>query len=826
MNQNVFGQALRRVIWGALWCGVSTLVWAQALDPRNPYPTQPNQFIGQGQGAAFQGQAHQGGVMPGQVGQLPMSGARPNLRADTTGQFNAATQNPGALGANMPPGSVPSLAPLLPNEFQKFLLTSTGRNLPLFGLEFFQNAQLASASGNPFAPVQNSPVTADYPLGPGDEVLIRGWGSIEVDVRTVIDRNGLITIPRVGSVPLAGVRAAQAEGVIRAAIAKNFKDFELNVTLGQLRSITVYVVGQARRPGTYQLSSVSSLVSGLFASGGPNAEGSMRRVQLRRGNQVVTEFDLYAFLSKGDKGQDVKLLDGDVIVIPPALGHVALSGQVTNPAVYELKAETESLEDILQLTGGLPVVADPRRAYLERLEPGASQPRRVEEFALDAAGLKKTLKRGDVLTVLGLVPEFSNAVTLRGNVTEPVRMPWRQGMRIRDLIPSKEVLMSRRSVDRQNATALNPRSESAALIGQGRDGVLNRSGLERANAAGPLLPDESAPLASRIGNLVDEINLDYAVVERVDRGSLSVKLLPFNLGRVLANAQDPDNLPLQVGDIVTVFSADDVRVPLAKRRIYATIEGEVQRPGVYQMAHGETLQTLIDKAGGFTQEAYLFGTAFYREEVRRNQAANLQRLLSRMEAESSGQLNALSQSQGAAADAKAAEVKLQAAAMSQRQALERLRQLSPTGRISLDIPAQTGNVLAYVPALRLQNGDRLSVSSRPDYVYVLGSVNTESALIYRPGKTVADYLEQSGLATGADRDGVILLRADGSAMSNSSSWGNAVMRSAVMPGDTIVLPERLDRETAWSAVIRNTKDLTQIFYQLGIGAAGLKVLRQ
>ncbi len=683
------------------------------------------------------------------------------------------------------------LKPLGPNEFQKFVTESSGQSLPLYGLDFFSNSQSA---GNPYAPISNTPVTADYPLGAGDEVLIRGWGSIDIDVRAVIDRNGLISIPRVGTVSLSGVKASEAQGVIRAAIAKNFKDFELNVTFGQLRSITVYVVGQARRPGTYNLSSLSTLVSGLFASGGPTADGSMRTVQLKRGNQLVTEFDLYAFLSQGNKTADAKLLDGDVIVIPPAYGHVALTGKVTTPAVYEIKNESETLEQLLAVAGGLPVVADPRKAYLERITPGTSQPRRVEEFALDASGLKRTLKKGDVLNVISMVPEFANAVTLRGNVSQPQRLPFKEGMRIRDLIPSKESLISRASVARQNS------------------------------ALGELKNQET--LAGQVGNLIDQINLDYAVVERVDRANLNVQLMPFNLGRVLANANDPDNLQLQAGDIITVFSVNDVRVPLAKRRVYVRVEGEVARPGVYQMTPGETLQTLLDKAGGLTKDAYLYGSEFYREEVKKSQAENLQRLLRRLEGETAGNVTQLTQSQGASADPTGGLVKLQAAQAAQRQALERLRSLQPTGRIALDMPADTANTISKVPPLRIQNSDRLVVPSKPDFVYVFGSVNTESALIYKPGKTVAEYLEQSGQASGADRDNVILVRVDGSALTSTGNWGNSVMRTVVMPGDTIVMPEKVDRETAWSAFTRNAKDLTQIFYNLGLGAAAIKTLRQ
>lgn len=300
------------------------------------------------------------------VGSMTTGGA-PSIRA--TDSPNPPTVAQSSLGVAQP------LEPLKPNDFQKFVLETTGNKLPLYGQAFFDNLQFSqqrsaqALQANPllgagFAPVDNAPVSNDYLLGPGDQVLIRGWGSLDIDVRAVIDRNGMVSLPRVGSVSLAGVKAAQAEGVLRNAVGKFYKDFQLSVTLGQLRAITVYVVGQARRPGSYSLSSMSTLSSGLLATGGPNASGSMRRVELKRAGQSVAEFDLYSFLARGDSAGDIKLTDGDVIVIPPVLGYVALVGKVNNPAVYELKAAGETLDQLLAVAGGLPVVADPRLSLI------------------------------------------------------------------------------------------------------------------------------------------------------------------------------------------------------------------------------------------------------------------------------------------------------------------------------------------------------------------------------------------------------------------------------------------------------------------------------
>jgi len=600
-----------------------------------------------------------------------------------------------------------------------------------------------------------------------------------------------------------------------------------------------------------------------------------------------------------------------VIVIPPALGHIALVGKVNTPAIYELRSPGETLADILEVAGGLPVVADPRRAMLERIQPDQNQPRSVLDLALDERGLKTPLKNGDLITVQSVLPEMANAVTLRGSVAQPMRMAWKEGMRVRDVIPNKQILISRDSVRRQNEALfdmaqrertqreretppedllpdaeLERRTQRAGrLSGKGAWGLQDQSGHVGStppSAIGIVAPSilsagpaqGSAPSASvaggstanvspstvdaarqssssststststsptasgapfiqppslvdTVGHLLDEINWDYAVIERVGRDDLSVKLLPFNLGQVLADAKHPDNLLLQPGDIVTVFSANDIRLPLDKRRILVRVEGEVVSPGIYQASPGETLPQLIQKAGGLTRNAYLYGSSLYREEVRRSQIDNQAKLLRRLEAESAQQLSVLSQSVGASSDAAVMQARITAAQQAQRQAIERVRSIRPEGRIALGLEPVLESRALKLPDLKLQNGDRLLVPSKPDFVYVYGAVNTESSLIFRTGQTVGDYLKQSGMSSGADRNNVILMRADGSAATSEVGWfSRSILSAQVMPGDAIVVPDKIDLEAPWSAIVRNTKDITQIFYQLGLGAAAIKTLR-
>jgi protein involved in polysaccharide export with SLBB domain len=684
-----------------------------------------------------------------------------------------------------------------PSEFQKFIADNTGKLLPIFGSEFFANTP------STFAPISNAPVPSDYPLGPGDELMIRGWGTIDIDYRATIDRNGTISIPTIGNVPLAGVKAGDAQNVIRAAVGRLYKGVTVNVSFGQLRAITVYVVGQANRPGTYTVSSLSTLVTALFASGGPNANGSMRRVQVKRGAKIVAELDVYAFIAKGDKSADIKLLDGDTIYIPPAGGFVALVGKVNSPAVYELKSNGETVESLLGFAGGLPVVADPRRAFLERIDSNKSQPRSVEEFALNAEGLHRPLKNGDLLNVTSITPEFSNAVVLRGNVDQPVRAPFKPGMRVSDLIPNKEYLLTRNSVKRQNNTIATGDNEKDTR-------------------------EKADTIASRIGGLVDEINWDYAVIERINRSDLTTQLIPFNLSNVFSDPNGPDNIELRPGDTVTIFSQNDVAVPINKRQVFVRVEGEVNVPGVYQMSAGDTLQTLIAKAGGPTSNAYLFGTAFYREAVRKEQETNLQRAADRFEAQvRSEQSTQAANLRGLSpADAAAATAQFEAERRIAEERIARFRKLQPTGRIAFGMDPNDRS-FAQLPQVKLQNGDRLVVPSKPAFVNVFGAVNVEASPLWRPNTRVNDYLKIAGTAVDADIDNVFVLRVDGTVVSaESQGWlFGKIGGVQVMPGDTIVVPEKLDRQTVWSKFTQGAREWTQILANLGLGAAAVKTLR-
>jgi len=799
---------------------------------------------GDSSGSGFGGTSGQGGMSglssgqglsgAGSLGRTGLPNAMPVGMSFPMGMRPTDFSDPQLQGALTRP-----LPPLEPNDFQKFIQAGTGRLLPIFGASLFDEAP------GTFSPIGAVPVPADYVIGPGDEVIVRATGVLDFEMRPVVDRDGQIVLPKVGAVQLSGVRVGELEKVLTQQLGKSFRNFTLSATLGQLRGIDVYVVGQARRPGKYTLSSLSTLVNALFASGGPNANGSMRRVQLMRGDKSVSTIDLYEFIVKGDKTRDMKLLPGDVIVFPPAGPRVAVTGSLNTPAIYELLRNDTPIREVLALSGGMTILADSQRGQLERLQSaGGKAPREVDSFALDEAGQSRRMRDGDLLTLFPISPQFANAVTLRGNVAAPLRYPFKPGMRVRDLIPDREALITRDYWLRKNLLVQFEDSQPSKPVtpgkdAQGRDATKSGDSSKEAALRDATLRDATTQDPGQrvdleqsrqdIRNNFDEVNWDYAVIERLDRGELKSRLIPFNLGRVVLNADESQNLELMPGDVVTIFGVRDLQVPRARQTRLVRLEGEIAAPGIYSVESGETLPQLVARVGGLTRDAYLFGTEFSRDSVRKQQTATLQTVVQKLEEQvMAGAANrAANVTVSDPTQLAIQQQRVQTEERLARERLNRLRTMKPSGRIALELDP----VSPQLPAITLEDGDRIVIPPRPSFVSAAGAVYNDNVLVWKQGRTVADYLQSAGPTENADLSNLFILRADGSVKSRQDSnflgVGRGDLRSVVMvPGDTLVIPDKIDRETGYTAFVRGLKDWTQIIYQLGLGAAAVKVLRQ
>jgi protein involved in polysaccharide export with SLBB domain len=816
-----------------------------------------------------------------------------------------------------------TMLPLPPEpltEFQKLLASTYGQVLPIFGQDLFHGVP------STFAPLDQIPVTADYVVGPGDEVRIRVWGQVNFSADVTVDRSGDIYLPQVGRIHVTGTAFSDLGQQIRTQIARVYRNFDLTVDLGQLRSIQVFVVGQARRPGVYTVSSLSTLVNAIFASGGPSVQGTMRQIQLKREGKVITTFDFYDLLLRGDKSKDARLLPGDVIFIPAIGSQVALIGSVRTPAVYELdpgelnpnssapaanSMQRNSVQQLIDDAGGLSVVAAGSRMSIDRIDE--HRDRQTVELALDAVGLDTQLRNGDVVRILSIGPAFHKTVTLRGNLANPGRFTWHEGMKLSDLIPDRpslitrnywwrraqlglpgpefEPLSGRGTLYQPTAPGYLPRqpppfspnppgsaTSGSTIYGANLPGVTNSGPNQRTNPqpyASDMVPgwqnqpagnsqsggvnadnttataasnsqrpngftaqnestgsslggQQSEVITQNIANAgpklditlsAPEIDWDYAVIERLDPNTLKTSLLPFNLGKLIIDHDPSQDLLLQPGDVVTLFSQADIHVPLADQTKFIRLDGEIVSAGVYSVSPGETLRDLVQRAGGLTPNAYLFGSEFTRESTRVFQQQRLDEYVQTLELQvQRGTLN-----QAASAVSAQDTAAVNAASINQQGLLARLHQLRATGRIVLEVKPDSAG-LNSIPNLQLQDDDHFTIPPVPATVNVVGAVYDQNSFLHNYQRRVGDYLHLAGGPNrNADKGHIFIIRADGSVESRESAsglWGNNFLAARMYPGDTIVVPEKV----LGSSVLRSFINWSQVFSQLALGVAAIAVL--
>jgi protein involved in polysaccharide export with SLBB domain len=505
-------------------------------------------------------------------------------------------------------------------------------------------------------------VPPDYLISPGDELVISIWGSVDADLRLFVDRSGRISLPRVGTVMVSGVRYGEVTEVLRQRIAQTYKNFQLSVSLGQLRGVRVFVTGFVARPGAYTVNALSGMATALVRAGGPSASGSFRDIQLRRNGKLISKLDLYDLLLFGNRNADLQVQADDVIHVGPIGPQVGVIGSVNQAAIFELRPG-ETAADALRMAGGFSAVADTSRVSLERVD------------------------------------------------------------------------------------------------------------------------------------------------ERT-----TVRVVQVDMSASAATA-------LRSGDVLRAFNAVNLASPLLSQTKRVRVEGEVSKPGDYLLPPGSTMADALRAAGGLTPGAFVFGTNFTRESVRRSQQEGYERALRNLETEI-----ALSTSTQRIASADEAAAQAGRAAATTR-LFDKLRSVKPTGRVVLQLAPDSREL----PNLVLEDGDRLTVPPVPTSVGVFGSVFSAGNFLREDGRSLSDYLRQAGGPTrGADPGSTFVLRANGAVVSNlqESTWGwgwglrASFENQPALPGDTLFVPEELDKTT----FVQHAKDWTQILAQFALGVAAFVTL--
>ncbi|HIJ95688.1 MAG TPA: polysaccharide biosynthesis protein [Desulfuromonadales bacterium] len=737
--------------------------------------------------------------------------------------------------------------------FDKTEPVSMIRELKQFGYDFFKNSlQLTSA-------IDAMPVSAHYILGPGDVVNLTVWGAVNLRQELTVGRNGELLIPKVGSVRVWGLPFEQAKKDVNTAMSRYFRNYEMSLTLGKLRSIQVYVVGEVEAPGNYPVSSLATVINALAAAGGPSHNGSLRNVKVTRGNQTLAMVDLYDMLLSGDRSKDLQLENGDTIFVPVIGAVVAVAGEVRRPAIYELNGKT-TLPELLKMAGGVAASGSLGRIQIERLENNNS--RIALDYYSKGGDLQAelgavTLQDRDMLKVFPIQTATRQIVSLQGNVQQLGDYQFRPGMRLTDLIPSTQALLPESYLDSVEISRMTPPDYQRHLI---------TVSLRRALAGNPvdnlLLQEQDAvkvfsrwemeekprvavngavvnpgrydffpgmavrDLVTAAGSVKRNAFFDQAELSRVvisgDRAQAT--RLQLNLGKALAGDSE-HNLPLQSDDVLIVRGVSDWQDATDK---FVTLKGEVRFPGVYSLARGERLSSVITRAGGFTEKAYLRGGKFTRRSVQQSQQKRMEEITVKSEKD-------IQQKQAALASLSASKEELEATKSALEgllKGVERMKSLKAEGRVVLRLSAvndlKKGNY-----DLELEGGDQLEVPPRPGVVSVLGQVYNPTSFIFLADKDVDHYLQKSGGGVNdAELSEMYVIRADGTVFSRQQSsfgiqWSEegghwsfgSFLSSPLEAGDTLVVPQKLER-TAW---MRDIKDFTQILANVALTAGTVMI---
>lgn len=706
-----------------------------------------------------------------------------------------------------------------------------------------------------FAPATDVPVPAEYVVGPGDTLQVQLLGSGKGRFALVVGRDGRINFPELGPIAVSGMRFDDARSLIEQRVAEEMIGAQASVSIGELRSIRVFVLGEAEMPGSYTVSGLSTMTNALFVSGGVNKIGSLRNIQLKRNGNVIAVLDLYDLLLKGDTRADQRLLPGDVIFIPPIGQTVGIAGEVRRPAIYELKNETR-VQQLLELGGGLLPEADPTLATLEHV----NQQRQRTTVGVDlsaATGLQRSLQSGDVLRVPAIRPVLENSVVLNGHVHRHGQYQYTPRMRLTDLIPTldelkpnadqryvlirRELPADRRiqvlSTDLRKALAAPDSDANIALAPRdqvfvfdqesGRDRIIEPlmrelrlqsdidEPMREVSIAGqikvpgkfPLEPGMRVSDLVRAGGSLDESahvgQAELTRYEVTETGVRQVELIEVDLRRAMLGDATA-NVQLRPFDYLVIKE-----VPLWGIQEEVEIRGEVKFPGRYPIHRGETLRSVMARAGGFTDLAFVEGAIFTRDELRERERKQLQSLASRMESDLAQASLMAAQETGKDAG--------QALAVGQS-LLAGLRNAQPVGRLVIDLDQVLDARAGGSQDVVLKGGDRLLIPRITQEVTVIGEVQSAISHLHRANLGRQDYIALSGgLTPRADADRIYVVRADGSVVTRTrGSWfsGGAV---EIRPGDTIVAPldtERMRPLPFWMAV-------TTIIYNLAISAAAV-----
>lgn len=738
-------------------------------------------------------------------------------------------------------------------------LEKTGvQALKPFGYDLF------AANPESFNPITNVPVPSNYVLGPGDILDVLLYGNQNHAYEMIVGRDGRINFPQLGPIDVGGQLFSSVQSEIQSRVAHQMIGVRASVTMEEARSIQVFVMGDAFEPGSYTISGLGTITSALYAAGGIDKTGSLRRIELKRNGALVRTLDLYDLLIHGSTADDVKLLQGDVVFVPPVGSTVAVDGQVERPAIYEIRNE-ETPAQVIALAGGLTPDADTSKATLTRIQPNGE--RVVLPLDLTAeTGAQEGLRNGDLIHVPRLKPTLDSAVIVQGHVYSAGPYAYRPGMHLTDVIRSVDELkpsadlhyvLIRREVPPDRHIEVLSADLAAALAAPGSkadvtlmprdqitvfdlsssrdriiqpiltelqtesteqqpDQVVTIDGTVNVPGQYPLEPGmRVADLVRAGGGLAASAYAARAELTRyvvVPGGMRQTELTTIDLADAL-RGNPADNVKLQPYDVLSIKE-----ISQWTNQENVSLTGQVRFPGTYTIKPGETLKSVVERAGGLTQYAFPQGAVFTRVELQNREQQQMDQLAGRMKIELGVlALRAVATTQGGNGVGDASN-----ALIVGRSLLSQLQAEKAVGRLVIDLRKIVAEPADSPYDVVLRNGDQLVVPKFEQEVTVIGEVQDPTSHLYNPNLSRDDYIRLSGGFTAqSDAKRIYVVRADGSVVANEGSrWFNRGSNVQIEPGDTIVVPinaEQMLPLPFWQAV-------TGIMYNVAIAAAAVHAL--
>jgi protein involved in polysaccharide export with SLBB domain len=650
-------------------------------------------------------------------------------------------------------------------------------------------------------------------------------------------------------VVVAGRTLGEVQQTIQKMLSHQLRGISVDVTLGKLRTVRVYVVGDVKNPAAYDISSLSTALSALIAAGGPTDTGSYRTVKHYRGKALVEEVDLYDLMLKGVSSNEVHIESGDSILVPPIGPQVTVAGKVRRPAIYELRKE-QTLDQILDLAGGVPVTGELSRITVERVQ-AHERKEMMSVNVSDGAGIQAAddafkrfrIQDGDVVTVLPILPYSNRAVYLEGHVFRPGKFSYKDGEKVTDLISSYDDLLPE-PANRAEIVRLHPPDFIPFVIPFNLPEVLSKKveapSLEpfdtvrifgryetdgpKVSIFGEVLRPGEYPLSERM-TASDLLRMSggfkrsayqqaadltsYSVIDG-DHVDLDHREIP--IGRALAGEADTD-VVLKPGDVLTIRQIggwNDIGGAVS-------VSGEVMHPGRYGIQRGEHLSAILKRAGGFSNEAYPYAAILDRAQVREAAAKSREEMVAQIQAQNAG----ASGSAGSSSSTSSSRASAAAQERERQQLLAKLKQLQPNGRMLIHVSSQIEQWEGTQADVEVRAGDTLYIPKRPTFVMVAGQVYNPIAITFSTGKHAGWYLKQAGGPTSlANKKEIFVVRAIGTVVGRGSGewWSGNVLSTTLQAGDTIFVPEK----GAGAGIFKN---LTQTISLLSGAAVAVSVIR-